>query len=113
MKKMFYAATAALAFSVLPVMAETATGEITDITDGLVTLSTKDGQEMMFQTTDNTTYRQKKMHRKNKHKKGMRDGENWRYIPIAEEEDWVEIVYDPKTGNGTIYEVDTITVFDK
>ncbi|MBQ3695905.1 MAG: hypothetical protein II938_02930 [Alphaproteobacteria bacterium] len=112
MNKIILATAAALALTVAQAKAETATGEIISIQDDIVTLQTKDGQQMSFKTSDGTTYRKKTLNKHHKKKRGMRGPADWTYEPIAEEDDWVEIVYNPKTGTGDVYEVDTITVYD-
>lgn len=112
MKKTIYLMATALALTILPAKAEMVTGEVITITDGLMTIKTKDGQQMSFQTNDNTTYRKKEFHKHHKKKRGMRGQAEWSYEPIAEEEDWVEIIYNPKTGTADVYEVDSVTVFD-
>ena len=112
MKKILYLASVVLAVTALSVRAETVMGEVISVTDDIVTVKTKDGQQMSFQTNDNTTYSKKGMKKHHKKKRGMRGPTDWTYEPIAEEDDWVEVVYNPQTGNGTAYEVDTITVYD-
>ena len=112
MKKTIYLMATALALTILPAKAEMVAGEVITITDDIMTVKTKDGQQMSFQTNDNTTYRKKGLHKHHKKKRGMRGPTDWTYEPIAEEDDWVEVVYNPKTGNGEIYEVETVTVYD-
>ena len=112
MKKLIYFMTAVFALATLQAKAETVMGEVISVTDDMVTVQNKEGKQMSFQTSDNTTYRKKTLHKHHKKKRGMRGPTGWSYEPIVEEDDWVEIVYDPKTGNGTAYEVDTITVYD-
>ena len=112
MKKIFYLSTAAVALITLPSMAETVMGEVISVTDDIITVQNPEGKQMAFKTNDNTTYRKKVLHKHHKKKRGMRGPNDWTYEPVAEEDDWVEVVYDPKTGDGTVYEVDTITVYD-
>lgn len=112
MKKTIYLVAIASVLAISPVKAETVVGEVISVTDDIITVKNKDGQQMAFQTNDNTTYRKKALHKHHKKKRGMRGPADWTYEPIAEEDDWVEVVYNPKTGNGTVYEVDTITVYD-
>jgi len=112
MKKLIYFASTMLALSILPAAAETVMGEVISVTDDIITVKNKEGQQMSFQTNDNTTYRKKALRKHHKKKRGMRGPNDWTYEPIAEEDDWIEIVYNPNTGNGTAYEVDTITVYE-
>ena len=112
MKKTLYLTAIALTTTILSAQAETVMGEVVAVTGDIVTVQNQEGQQMSFKTNDNTTYRKKALHKHHKKKRGMRGPDGWTYEPIAEEDDWVEVVYDPKTGDGTVYEVDTITVYD-
>ncbi len=112
MKKIICTVCAAFSLMTLPAMAEVIVGEVVAVEGNLMTVQTKEGQQMSFQTSDGTTYRKKTLNKHHKKKRGMRGPSDWTYEPIAEEDDWVEIVYNPKTGNGDIYEVDTVTVYD-
>ena len=112
MKKTLYLAAAVLALNILPAHAETMMGEVISVTDDIITVQNKEGQQMSFKTNDNTNYRKKALRKHPKKKRGMRGPDGWVYEPIAEEDDWVEVVYNPKTGQGNVYEVDTITVYD-
>ena len=96
----------------LTTKAETVMGEIIAISGNNMAVQTNDGQKMSFKTTDNTNYRKKKMKHHRKFKRGSKEQAMWTYEPIAEEDDWVEITYNPKTGEEDIYEVQTITVLD-
>lgn len=112
MKKLMYLASAALALTVLSAKAETVVGEVVSVTDDIITVQNNEGKQMSFKTNDNTTYRKKTLRKHHKKKRGMRGPNDWTYEPIAEEDDWIEVIYNPKTGNGNVYEVDTITVYD-
>lgn len=112
MNKLKYLGLAILSMATLPALAETTSGEVVEIDGSLITIETPSEERMTFQTTDNTNYRKKKLKSHHKKKRGMRSPENWHFTPIAEENDWVEVVYNPKSGTATVYEVDTITVFD-
>ena len=112
MKKTLFLTAAALAFSILSARAETVMGEVVSVTNDIITVQNQEGKQMSFKTNDNTTYRKKALHKHHKKKRGMRGPADWSYEPIVEEDDWIEVVYDPKTGNGVAYEVDTITVYD-
>ena len=82
--------------------AEIASGKVTSVDGNSIIVQTENGQQMTMNTTDQTTYRKKQMNKKNKTKRGKRNAE-WTYTPIAEEDDWVDVVYDPSTGTGTAY----------
>ena len=96
----------------IPALAETISGEVLSVDGNTVVVKTNEGQKMTFQTTDKTTYRKKKLIKHTKKKRGMRGPNDWTFQPVAEEDDWVEITYNPKTGDGTAYEVDSVTVYD-
>ena len=104
--------TTALALVALPTHAEMVTGEIISVQDNIMTVQNQNGQQMSFQTNDDTTYRKKSMPKHHKKKRGKRGPSEWIYEPIAEEDDWVEITYNPETKTGDLYEVDSITVYD-
>ena len=110
--KTLYLLGAALSLVVLPAYAETMMGEVIAVEGNLVSVQTPEGQKMTFQTNDNTTYRKKAMQKRHKKKRGTRSSAEWIYQPIAEEDDWVEVTYNPKSGNESIYEVDAITLYD-
>ncbi|MBQ4472508.1 MAG: hypothetical protein II942_04640 [Alphaproteobacteria bacterium] len=111
MKKL-YLATLALGMIALPAFAETTMGEVVGVEGDLIMVQTTTGPKLTFKTNDNTTYRKKTLKRHGKRKRGMHSPNDWVYEPVAEEDDWVEITYNPETGNGSVYEVDTITVYD-
>ena len=92
MKKLIYFMTAVFALATLQAKAETVMGEVISVTDDMVTVQNKEGKQMSFQTSDNTTYRKKTLHKHHKKKPGMRGPTGWSYEPIVEEDDWVEIV---------------------
>ena len=112
MRKTMYLMATAIILAILPAKAETVMGEVISVTDDIITVQNKDGQQMSFKTNDNTTYRKKALRKHHKKKRGMRGPNDWTYEPIVEEDDWVEIIYNPKTGDGVAYEVDTITLYD-
>ncbi|MBP5344054.1 MAG: hypothetical protein J6Y85_03170 [Alphaproteobacteria bacterium] len=112
MKKTLLLSAFAIAFMVsYQAHAATASGKVTSVNGNNITVQAENGQQMTMATTDQTTYRKKKMHKKNKMKRGKRPAE-WTYAPIAEEDDWVEVVYNPATGNGTVSEVQEVVVYD-
>ena len=67
MNKKIYLMTTILALSILPAKAETVMGEVISVTDDMLTVQNKEGQQMTFKTNDNTTYRKKTL--KKHHKK--------------------------------------------
>ena len=112
MKKIIYTTAMALTLAILPANAETVMGEVISVTDDIVTVKTQDGQQMAFQTNDNTTYRKKALHKHHKKKRGMRGPADWTYEPIAEEDDWVEISYTPATNEMQSAEIQEVVVYD-
>lgn len=112
MKQLLIAGVAALAIAgSFSVNAETMTGKVLSRNGDQITLQQKDGTIKSLTVTDNTTYRKKKMMKKNKVKKGhtMKKGESY-YQPMIEEDDWVEVVYTPTEDNDLVME--DVTVYD-
>jgi hypothetical protein len=112
MKKTLLLGAFAIAFILsCQAQAETASGKVTAVNGNNITVQTQDGQQVTMATTDQTTYRQKKKHKKNKMKRGKRSME-WTFTPIAEEDDWVDVVYNPATGDGTLSEIQEVVVYN-
>ncbi len=93
------------------VCAETLTGKVVAAKGNDITVRQDDGTQQTVRVNDETTYRKKKVVRKDKSKRHhkMNTAASY-YTPLAEEDDWVEIVYSPATGDGWIAE--DITVYD-
>ena len=96
----------------MAVSAETVSGKVVNAGNNQLTVKTNDGQTMTMTTTDNTTYRHKKMHKKHKMKKGKNADQSWYFVPVAEEDDWIELTYDPKTQTANGYEVQDVIIYD-
>ena len=92
--------------------AETISGEVVKAKKNAIVVNTENGEKMTFQTTDGTTYRQKKVTRKGKMRHGKRTSADSYYEPMVEEEDWVEITYTPATNDMQSAEVQEIVVYD-
>ncbi len=94
------------------VRAETLTGKVVAAKGNDITVQQADGTQKTLKVNDDTTYRKKKMMKKDKAKqhKKMKRGEMASYTPLVEEDDWVEVVYSPTTGDGWI--VEDVTVYD-
>ena len=112
MKKTIYLIATAAALAILPAKAEVVMGEVVSVTDDIITVKNQQGQQMSFQTNDNTTYRKKALHKHHKKKRGMRGPADWTYEPIAEEDDWVEVTYTPATNDMQTAEVQEIVIYD-
>ena len=94
------------------VHAETLSGKVTDVGKNMLTVRTNDGEKMTFHTTDNTRYREKKITRKGKMKKGKMSSAEAYFRPMVEEDDWVEISYTPATNEMQSAEVEEVIVYD-
>lgn len=112
MKHLLIAGVAALTIAgSFAVNAETMTGKVLSRNGNQITLQQKDGTIKSLTLTDNTTYRKKKMMKKDKVKQGhtMKKGESY-YQPMLDEDDWIEVVYTPTEDNDLIME--DVTVYD-
>ncbi len=112
MKKLLIAGAAALVLiGTASVQAETVQGKVLSTKGNTVTIQQKDGTIKSLTTTDNTTYRKKKMMKKNKMKHGqmLEKGKTY-YEPLMEEDDWIEIVYTPTSDNEMV--IEDVTVYD-
>ena len=92
--------------------AETVSGKVTGVRKNTITLRTEDGEKMTLQTTDGTSYREKKVSRKGKMHKGKMHAAETYYRPMVEEDDWVEITYTPATNNMQSAEIQEVVVYD-
>ena len=112
MKKMLLFSTITCAFLLAHVAnAETTSGKVLSVDGKTITVQTEDGQKMTMNLNDKTTYRKKKMVKTHKTKRGTKAIE-WSYTPVAEEDDWIDITYNPATGTGTAYQVQDVVVYD-
>lgn len=86
-------------------LAETATGHVVETNGASVTVQQENGQQVTMQTTPETTYRKKKIAKRNKIQDGkkMKEGEAY-FQPMVEEDDFIEVIYSPKTGDILIIE---------
>lgn len=87
------------------VQAETATGHVVDTDGSSVTVQQENGNQVTMQTTPETTYRMKKVAKRNKMKDGktLKKGEAY-FQPMVEEDDFIEVIYSPSTGDVLIIE---------
>ncbi|MBO7484172.1 MAG: hypothetical protein J6T55_03530 [Alphaproteobacteria bacterium] len=92
--------------------AETVSGEVVKAKKNMIVIQTDDGEKMALHTTDNTNYRQKKISRKGKMKKGKITPADTYYEPMVEEDDWVEVTYTPATNEMQSAEVQEVIVYD-
>ena len=96
----------------MAVCADTVSGKVVNSGKNQLTIHTEQGEKVSMNTTDNTTYRHKKMMKRHKMKKGTNADQQWYFVPIAEEDDWIELTYDPKTKKGDMYEVQDVIIYD-
>ena len=100
-------------FAACFVQAETISGEVTDVKKGAIVIRTENGEKITLNTTDNTAYREKKISRKGKMRKGKMHSADTYYRPMVEEDDWVEITYTPATNEMQSAEVQEVIVYDE
>ncbi len=112
MKKLLIAGVAALVLvGTASARAETIQGKVLSTKGNMVTIQQKDGTIKSLTMTDNTTYRKKKMMKKNKMKHGhLKEKGKTYYEPMMEEDDWIEIVYTPTSDTEMVAE--DVTVYD-
>lgn len=113
MKKLCLMATAVALFVSVGVNAETVTGKVVDTKGNMITVKTEDGQHATMKLTDNTTYRQKKVAKRDmkKHGKMYHKGKTY-YTPLVEEDDWIELTYTPSKNALSEATVEDIIVYD-
>lgn len=93
--------------------AETVKGKVLSQKGNVITLEKENGKTMSMSTTDNTTYRKKKMSKKNK-KKNSQNGKKMQggFVPMMEEDEWIEVTYSPDQNNPNGYVVEDVVVYD-
>ena len=111
MQKLFLLGAACLLMAGA-VQAETVSGKVVKTKHGMVTIETDDGEKMDLQTTDNTSYREKRVRSRGKKMKGRTISADTYYIPMVEEDDWVEITYTPSGNNLQSAEIQEVIVYD-
>jgi glycine cleavage system H lipoate-binding protein len=106
MKKILLCSVMALSLGVsVGALAETATGHVVETNGSSVTVQQENGQQVTMQTTPETTYRTKKIVKRNKIQDGkkMKKGDTY-FQPMVEEDDFIEVIYSPSSGNVLIIE---------
>lgn len=93
--------------------AETISGNVVKTKNDLLTIQTEEGEKMILQTTDGTTYRKKKVYRKGSKRKGKVTPATNSFQPMVEEDDWVEITYTPATNKMQSAEIQEVVVYDE
>ena len=92
--------------------AENISGNVVKAKKDMLTIQTEDGEKMNLQTTDNTTYRKKKVYRKGSKRKGKMTSASNSFEPMVEEDDWVEITYTPAKNEMQGAEIQQVIVYD-
>ena len=92
--------------------AETISGEVIDVKKNAIVVRTEDGEKITLSTTDNTSYREKKVSRKGKMPKGKMHTAGTYYRPMVEEDDWVEITYTPASNKMQSAEIQEVVVYE-
>ena len=95
----------------MAVYAETTSGHVVDTEGTTVVVQQKDGTQVKMQTTPETTYRKKKIAKRNKIQNGqkMKEGEAY-FQPMIEEDDFIEVIYSPSTGEMLI--IEDVVIYD-
>ena len=110
MKKILILGTCLLASTF--VHAETIMGEVVEVGKNAIVIRTEEGEKMTLNTTDNTAYREKKVSRRGKMRKGKMYPADTYYRPMVEEDDWVEVTYTPSTNEMQSAEIQEVIVYD-
>ena len=110
MKKLLVIGACLLATSLA--QAETISGEVVGVKKSAIVVRTEDGEKMTLNTTDKTAYREKKVSRRGKMRKGKMHSADTYYRPLVEEDDWVEITYTPATDDMQSAEIQEVIVYD-
>ena len=88
--------------------AETTAGKVIKTDGHNVTIRQADGTEATMKTTESTTYRKKKVMDKNW--KEDRKPQTSHVKPILEEDDFVEVIYFPSTGDEWV--IEDVVIYD-
>ncbi len=89
-------------------MAETVSGKVIKVTNDMLYLQTEDGKRVTMKVSDDTTYREKKMHKRSKRNINT-DGY---FEPMTEKGDRVEVNYTPNNKSMENAAVSHIIVID-
>ena len=92
--------------------AETISGEVVGVKKSAIVVRTEDGEKMTLNTTDNTAYREKKVSRRGKMRKGKIHSADTYYRPMVEEDDWVEITYTPAKNEMQGAEIQEVIIYN-
>ena len=112
MKKLLFVSALALVIGLgTSACAESVSGKVVSTDGNSVTVRQQDGTKTTMQVTPDTTYRKKKIAKQDKMKKGhhVKRGEAY-YQPMLEEDDWVDIIYSPSTGDVMI--IEDVVIYD-
>ena len=88
--------------------AETTAGKVVKTDGHSVTIRQADGTEATMKTTDTTTYRKKKV--VDKHWNENKKPNQSHYKPIIEEDDFIEVIYNPSTGDEWV--IEDVVIYD-
>ncbi len=114
MKKAFLLTAVAACLTVFSAnAAEMMTGKVISKNADHVVIQNQDGQKINARIMPTTSYRQKKILKKDKKKNGVtyKAGSEYYKSPI-EEDEWVEIYYVPSKGNTDEYVLDEVVILD-
>ena len=88
--------------------AETTSGKVVKADGHAVTIRQADGSEATMKTTEATTYRKKKVADKNWNENTK--PQKSQIKPILEEDDYIEVIYFPATGDEWI--IEDVVIYD-
>lgn len=113
MKKILLTAAAVAVLCSFTAQAETVQGKVKEVKGNTIVMETQDGSLKTFKASDNTSYKTKKIMKKDKQKHGrqMKKGDTY-FQPMVEEDDWIELTYTPATQDLDESEIDQVVVYD-
>lgn len=114
MKKTLFLGVMALGLmAVTAANAEMAKGQVVSKKGDMIVVKTEDGKMITAQTSDKTTYREKKVMKKDKMKNGkmMKKGDTY-YKTMVDEDEWIELTYTPSKSTESSAVVEDVVVYD-
>lgn len=114
MKKAFLLTAVAVSLMAFSASAtEMMTGKVISKKADHMVIQNQEGKTVNVKVVPTTSYREKKILKKDKTKDGVtyKAGSAYYKTPV-EEDDWVEIYYVPSKGNMSEYELDEVVILD-
>lgn len=93
--------------------AEMVKGQVISKKGNMIVVKTDEGKTITAQTKDTTTYREKKIMKKDKMKNGkmIKKGDTY-YKTLVDEDEWIELTYTPAKSTEESAVVQDVIVYD-